>query len=144
MPISGISINSVNTESTRTAGNSANLCLTFRITKAEAFDNLYILFKANIEAGRYYKKHVLENAKSIDDAFLMMYERFMSEERRDRLLQKWNNLKFIDFENDTSDRHADLRKLCSTASTIQLQLGTSYQGDQHLPDALLNACKNEK
>ena len=46
--------------------------------------------------------------------------------------------------NDTGDRHVGLRKLCSTDSTIQLQLGASYQDDQHLRDALLNACKNEK
>ena len=74
----------------------------------------------------------------------MMYTRFMSEERRDRLLRKWSTLKFSDFLTENMDRHAALRNQCATASSIQFQLGESYQDDQHLRDTLLNACKDEK
>ena len=56
----------------------------------------------------------------------MMYSRFMSEERRDRLLLKRNNLKFSSFMQDArTSRHKPLRKLYSTTSSIQLQLGES-------------------
>jgi len=119
--------------------NFANLCRTFRLTKIEAYENLYILFKTNSEAGRYYHKHVLPNARSLDEALSLMYVRFMSEERRDRLLQKWNNLNFSDFMTESGNRHVGLRRMCSMASSIQQQLGASYQDDQPLRDTLLSA-----
>ncbi len=71
-----------------------NLCRKFHLTQNEAYDNLYILFKTNSEAGKYYHKHVLLNGRSLDEAFGIMYSRFISAERRDRLIQKGNNLKF--------------------------------------------------
>ncbi len=68
----------------------------------------------------------------------------MSSKRRYRILQKWNNLKCSDFTAKPGvSRHTALRDMCSLASSIQLQFGTSYQGDQHLRDTLMNACKNE-
>ena len=74
----------------------------------------------------------------------MLYALFMSSERRDRLLQKWNNLKFSDFISKPGlSRHTALREMCSLASSIQLQLGPSYQDDHHLRDALMNACEKE-
>ena len=52
----------------------------------------------------------------------------MSSKRRDRLLRKWNNLKYSDFiAKPGLPRHTKLRGMCSLASSIQLQLGTSYQ-----------------
>lgn len=39
--------------------SSMNYCNTFKLTKEEAFNNLYVLFKTDSEAGRYYHKHVL-------------------------------------------------------------------------------------
>ena len=74
----------------------------------------------------------------------MLYNRFSSAERRDRLLYKWNNLSFKDFSDKPgATRQSALRDLCETASMIQLQLGPSYQDDQHLRDTLMNACKME-
>ena len=72
-----------------------------------------------------------------------MYLRFISEERRNRRLQKWNNLKFSDFLTENSNRYDVLRRMCSMASSMQQQLGGSYQDNQHLRNALLSACKNE-
>ncbi len=46
-------------------------------------------------------------------------------------------------QNTGTSRHEALRKLCSTASSIQLQLGESYQNNQHFRYVLLNACKDE-
>ncbi len=74
----------------------------------------------------------------------MLYDRFMSNERRESLLQKWNNLKFSDFmAKKDATRHPALQEMVPMASSIQLQLGTSYQDDQHLRDSLINAYKKE-
>ncbi len=74
----------------------------------------------------------------------MLYARFISSERRERLLQKWNNLKFSDFPtNPDVSRQKALRDMCSLASSIQLQLGPSYQDDQYLRETLMNARRNE-
>ena len=122
-----------------------NLCRSFNLTEKEAFANLYILFPTGSQAGRFYHKHVLKKARSLDEAFKMLYSRFMSNERRDRLLYQWNNLNFADFmKKSIAIKQSALRNLCSTASSIQLQLGASYQDPQHLRDALSTACKNEK
>ena len=68
----------------------------------------------------------------------------MSEERRDRLSQKRMNFQFSNVtRKPEAIRHQALRELRSTASAIQLQLGESYQGEQNLQNALLNACKPE-
>ena len=81
---------------------------------------------------------------NLNEAFNMLYARFLSSERRDRLLQKWNNLKFCDFISKPGlSRHTALREMRSLASSVQLQLGPSYQNDQQLRDALIHACKNE-
>ncbi len=86
----------------------------------------------------------MNRAKTINEAFNMLYARFMSSERRDRLLQKWNNLKISDFTAKPGvSRHTSLRDMYSLASSVQLQLGTCYQDDQHLRDTLANACKNK-
>ncbi len=122
----------------------ANLCQTFKMTRPEALDNLHILFKTYSEAARHSHKHVLFCAKSLDDVFSMMYLRFMSEENRERLLQKLNSVNFCDFVSNENDLHGALRKLCAAASSIQLQLVESYEDDQHLRDALLNAFKSER
>ncbi len=61
------------------------------------------------------------------------------------LLTQWNNLRFSDFmKTSGSTKQSALREMCSTASGIQLQIGMSYQGPQHLRDAHLTAYKNEK
>ena len=121
-----------------------NTCKTFNLTEDEAFSNLYVLLPINSDAGRFYDKNVVNRAKNLNEAFNMLYARFMSSERRNRLLQKWNNLKFSDFISKPGlSRHIALRELCSLASSIQLQLGPSYQDDQHLQYSLINACKNE-
>ncbi len=65
-----------------------NICTTFKLTKEEAYDNLYIMFGPEIEASRFYHKHVRPRAQNLDQAFTMLYNCFMSMERRDRLLQK--------------------------------------------------------
>ena len=68
----------------------------------------------------------------------------MSRERRDILLQKWNNLRFSDFmQGKNANDDSYLHEMFSTAIAIQLQLGPSYQDDQHLRDVLLNGCKDE-
>ena len=87
---------------------------------------------------------MLPNSTTVDDAFKFMYEKFMSEEGRERLLQKWNNLKFCNFVSVDGDKHKALRDLCSMAASIQLKLGDAYQDDQHPPDVLLNICRTEK
>ena len=121
-----------------------NLCKIFKLTQHEALDNLYILIKTDREAGRFYSKHVVARSNSHDEAFEMMYSIFMSESRRDRLLHKWNNLQISNFmPQPVTTLHKALRELCSTASSIQLQLGEFHQHEQHLRDALMNACKNE-
>ena len=82
--------------------------------------------------------------KNLEEAFYLLCNRLMSRERRDRLLQKWNNLKFSDFmQGKNATGHSSLREMCSTANAIQLQLGPSSQDDQHLRDVLLSACKDE-
>ena len=74
----------------------------------------------------------------------MLYRGFLPDERRNRLLRKWNGLRSSDFYKDGISRHTALQDMCQIASFIQLQLRKSYQDEQHLHDALLNACKNEK
>ena len=98
----------------------ANLYRTFKVTRKKAHENLYILFKANSEAERYYHKRVPQNSKNLDEAFSMMYTRFMSEGRHDKLLQKWNSLKFSNFLTENMDRHTALRNLVATAPLIRL------------------------
>ncbi len=121
-----------------------NTCHSFRLTNNKALDNLYILFLSGGEAGKYYLRYVHDRAKSLDETFYMLYDRFMSNERRDRLLQKWNNFNFNDFmKTPSTARHSGLQDLFSTSSSIQAQLGSSYQNDQHLRDAILNAFKNQ-
>ncbi len=112
------------------------------LTEKEIFANLYILLQIGSQAGRFYHEHVLSRVKSLDEAFRMRYSRFMSNERRDRLLYQSNNLRFSDFmKNSGVTRQSALLEICSIASSIQLQLGSSYQDPQHLRDALLTACK---
>ena len=119
-------------------------CRTLELTQAEALNNLHVLFKPNSEASIFYHRHVLPTAQSIDQAFKMLYNRFMSLERRDRLLQKWNKLSYNEFASKPgATNQSALRDLCETASLLQLQLGQSYQDEQHLRDALMNACKYE-
>ena len=120
-----------------------NVCKTFNLTEKEAFMNLYILFETGSEAGRFCYKHALNKAKNLTEAFEMLYRRFMSNERRDRLIRKWTGLKLSNFHKDEKTRHTSLREMCDMASSIQLQLGPSYQDDQHLRDTLLGAFKDE-
>ncbi len=121
-----------------------NLCRTFKLTQNEALDSLHALFTADSEAGRYYHKHVVSRARIIDEAFGLMYSRFMAESISDRLLRIWNNWQFSNFMNELgTTRHKALHDLCSTASSIQLQIGESYHHEQHLRDALMSACKNQ-
>ena len=70
-----------------------NSCKTYNLTEQEAFNNLYVLFETGSEEGRFYHKHVLNNASTLAQAFDMLYRRFMWDERRDRLLRKWNGLR---------------------------------------------------
>ncbi len=85
-----------------------------------------------------------DRTSTLNEAFRMLHDRFMSNERRDRLLQKLNNLKFSDFmKTPATCKHSALQDLYSAASSIQAQLEASYQDDQHLRDAMMNACKNE-
>ncbi len=97
------------------------LCMSFNLTEKEAYTNLYILFPTGSQAGRFYHKHVLTRARSLDEAFKMLHSRFMSNERRDRLLYQWNNLNFADFMKKVgANKQSALRQLCSTTSSIQL------------------------
>ncbi len=85
-----------------------------------------------------------DRTSTLSEGFRMLYDRFVSNERRDRLLQKWNNLKFSDFmKTPAMCKHSALQELYLTASYIQAQLVASYQDDQHLRDAMMNACRNE-
>ena len=90
-----------------------NICKSFNLTEDEAFSNLYVLFPTNSEAGRYYHKHVANRAKNLEEPFYLLYNRFKSRERRDRLLQKWNNLKFSDFmQVRNATGHNSLSEIC--------------------------------
>ena len=83
-------------------------------------------------------------AKTLYEAFNMLYNRFALAERRDRLLDMWNNLEFRHFSTKHgATNHSALRELCETASMLQLQLGPSYQDDQHLRDTLMSAVRSE-
>ncbi len=122
-----------------------NLCRSSNLTEKEAYANLYFLSPTGSQAGRFYYKHVLTRARSLDEAFKMLYSRFMPNERRDRLLYQWNNFNFAEFmKKSGATKQSALCQLCSTASCIDLQLGASYQDPQHLREDPLTACKNEK
>ena len=119
-------------------------CKSLGMSESDALANMHVLFRANSEASIFYHRQVLYQAKTLEEAFQTLYNRFSSSERRDRLLYKWNNLSFKHFHDKPgATRQSALRDLCETASMIQLQLGPSYQDDQHLRDTLMNACKME-
>lgn len=65
-----------------------NICKTFSISKSQALENLYKLFKTDSETERYFHKLVTAKARTLDQAFNMLYDHLISAERRDRLLQK--------------------------------------------------------
>ena len=54
-----------------------NTSHSFHLANNEALDNLYILFFTGSEAGRYHHRYVRDRAKSLDEAFSMLYDRFM-------------------------------------------------------------------
>eukprot|EP00171_Calliarthron_tuberculosum_P005849 IDg5849t1 len=119
-------------------------CRTLHISEPDAFDNLHVLFRPNSPASIFYYKHVQPKAKTLEEAFHMLYSRFLSSERRDRLIYEWNNLKFSTFASKPGvTKHSASCDMCIKASIMQLQLGASYQDDQHLRDSLMNACKHE-
>ena len=98
-----------------------NICRSSNLTEKGAFANLYILFPSSSQADRFYRKHVLTKARSLDEAFKMLYSRLMSNERRYRLLYQWNNLRFSDFmKKSGNNKQSASRELCSTTSSIQL------------------------
>ncbi len=117
---------------------------TLQLSEPEALVNLHVILKHGSEASSFYNKHVAPAATSLKQAFEMMYNRFSSAERRDRLLEDWKSLNFNRFlMKPNATKQSALRDLCETASLLQLQLSPSYQDDQHLRDALLNAVKSE-
>lgn len=74
----------------------------------------------------------------------MIFSRSSSTERHDWLLDMWNNLNFRNFSSKIGAiKHSAIRELCETASMLHLQLGPSYQDDQHLRDALMKVVKGE-
>ncbi len=115
------------------------------LTDEEAFENLYILFPTKSQASLFYHMHVRDKAPNLSEAFTMLYGRFVSQKRRDRLIQKCNGLYFSDFSaKPGATKHSALRELCNIAASIQSQHRLSYQDDQHLRDVLMNACKKEE
>ncbi len=115
----------------------AEKCMTFGLTAQEAFGNLYVLFVPNRAASVYYHKHVLPAARTLEQAFSLMYSRFSSSERQDRLIRQWNNLHFSKSKNKPgATLQTALVEVCPRAELLHIQLGQAYQDDQHLRDAI--------
>ena len=88
-------------------------CRTLQICEEETVENLHVLFSPNGPAVIFYHKHVQAKTRNLDDAFHMLYARFLSLERRDRLIFEWNNLKFETFCKEPGEsKHGALKDLC--------------------------------
>ncbi len=99
---------------------------------SEAFDNLYVLFVPNSPTSVYYHKHILPGARTLVQAFSLMYSRFSSSQCQDRMEQ----VALLTVQEQAWCYSADcLIDMCKTAGLLQVQLGPAYQNDQHLRDA---------
>lgn len=101
-----------------------NYCQILRLVEIKGLRNQHVLFKPGSEASILYHKHEISRAKSLDQAFEMLYNGFLSSERRDGLLDMYNNLPFENFlEKSRIDKHAALRELSETTPMLQGQFG---------------------
>lgn len=115
-------------------------CKSIGLNESEALANLH----SNNPASIFYHQFIVKRARTIDEAFKMLYDRFSFAERCDRLLYKYRNLSFKDFESKPDAiKQSVLCDLCQTASILLLKLGPSYQYEQHLRDTLMKACMLE-
>ena len=113
---------------------------TYQPSENEALRNLLFFIKPSKEACIFYHKHEVNFARTLGETFTMLYNRFLSTEVRDRLLDVWDNLNFCRFSTITeAANNSAIRELFETASMLQLQVGSSYQDDQHLTNTLMSA-----
>ena len=121
-----------------------NKCLSLNLTGDEARDNLYCIFAPYSTARNFYFKHVHSQARTLDEAFYLLYNRFMSEDRREMLTKLWNNMKLDQFKSDNKDLKKASMELCRTAEFVQLELGRDYRAPSLLRDTASRAVEQEK
>ena len=121
-----------------------NKCLSLTLTEDEARDNLYCIFAPYSTASNFYSKHVQSQARTLDEAFYLLYNRFMSEDRREILTKLWNNMKLDQLKSNNKDLKTAFMKLCRTDEFVQLQLGRDYQAPSLLRDTVSRAVEQEK
>ncbi len=77
------------------AGYVSN-CTTLGLTEKEALDSLHVLFVPSSTVSIFYHKYFPPKATTLEQAFTLLYERFMSRARRDTLLRQWTTSQFTD------------------------------------------------
>ncbi len=74
---------------------------------------------------------MLTFAKDLGEAFELLFPRFCSSERRDRLIGIWNDLKFKTVKAKLgATNQSALKDLVQIAQLLQFQLGEAYQDDK--------------
>ena len=72
-------------------------CLSLKLAEDKAWDHLYCVFASYRKACHFYYKHVQSKASALNKALYFLYNRFMSEDRREMLTKLWKNMKLDQF-----------------------------------------------
>ena len=117
---------------------------TLELTDKEAVEHLHVIFVPDSPASDYYHKYVENCSATLEDCFKKLYDRFMSNERRDRLVREWNSLDITNYlKKSNATPQSALADLCQNAQSLQMQLGEEYQPDILLRDAIMRAVKSQ-
>ena len=119
-------------------------CSSLHLTKQEALDNFHCIFVPNSRAHSFFYKYVEGKAKTLNEAFYLLYNHFMTSGRRDRLVKRWNSSKLKEFRTpQNSTTMLAFEALCKTAELLQIQLGEEYQHSSLLRDTVYNSVDDE-